>query len=88
MRPHLLVYVELDSDDEGDGPIIGDAHEEEDLDEADELQAHGRDIEMADMPDGDESRIVLHEDKKYYPTAIEVYGEEVRPYLCAPTLRR
>lgn len=39
--------------------------------------APGGDIEMADA-DGDDSRIVLHEDKKYYPTAIEVYGEGVR----------
>jgi len=38
---------------------------------------NGGDIEMADAED-DESRIVLHEDKKYYPTAIEVYGEGVR----------
>ena len=33
---------------------------------------------MADAGDaGDDSRIVLHEDKKYYPTALEVYGEGV-----------
>ena len=27
--------------------------------------------------EGDEMAIVLHEDKKYYPTAEEVYGPEV-----------
>ena len=30
----------------------------------------------ADEEEAD-TRVVLHEDKKYYPTAMEVYGEEV-----------
>ena len=32
---------------------------------------------MADDDGGDDGRIVLHEDKKYYSTALEVYGEDV-----------
>ena len=32
------------------------------------------DMEMGD--EGEDSRVVLHEDKKYYPTAMEVYGEQ------------
>lgn len=34
---------------------------------------------------GQEMAVVLHEDKKYYPTAEEVYGPEVeasQPYCC------
>ena len=35
-------------------------------------------MEMDDQVDADdmETAIVLHEDKKYYPTADEVYGKE------------
>ena len=35
-------------------------------------------MEVAEKGDeGEEMAIVLHEDKKYYPTAEEVYGPEV-----------
>lgn len=35
-------------------------------------------MEMDDQVDADnmETAVVLHEDKKYYPTADEVYGKE------------
>ncbi|XP_056608487.1 116 kDa U5 small nuclear ribonucleoprotein component [Triplophysa dalaica] len=59
-----------------------------DSDEDDEIEAEDRDAEEADEEDDDEDQaegdevgggmeVVLHEDKKYYPTAEEVYGPEV-----------
>ncbi|KAL1515598.1 hypothetical protein AB1Y20_002218 [Prymnesium parvum] len=69
---------DLDSEEE-DGPVIEEEEEEEDDDE-NETGAAGDTagyLEGAMEEDGNESRIVLHEDKKYYPTAMEVYGEDV-----------
>ena len=34
-------------------------------------------MEVVEREEGDEMAVVLHEDKKYYPTAEEVYGPEV-----------
>jgi U5 small nuclear ribonucleoprotein component len=34
-----------------------------------------------DADDAPEMQVVLHEDKKYYPTAQEVYGPEVEVIL-------
>lgn len=34
------------------------------------------DGQVEDVEDGMETAVVLHEDKKYYPTADEVYGKE------------
>lgn len=34
------------------------------------------DGQVDEMEDGMETAVVLHEDKKYYPTADEVYGKE------------
>ena len=34
-----------------------------------------------DTDDAPEMQVVLHEDKKYYPTAQEVYGPEVEVIL-------
>ncbi|KAM6399213.1 116 kDa U5 small nuclear ribonucleoprotein component [Rhynochetos jubatus] len=62
---------ELDSDDDDDE--LG--RESKDLDELED------DDDDDDMGDHDEDHpgmeVVLHEDKKYYPTAEEVYGPEV-----------
>ena len=72
---------ELDSDDDG-APVIedGDDDDEDDDDDAGYGDGGGDDadgdVDMAEQ-DGDDTRIMLHEDKKYYPTAIEVYGEGV-----------
>ena len=67
---------DLDSGEEDDdGPEIEDEDEDEDEDDVD-AGVTGGDAEMEDGDD-DDTRIVLHEDKKYYPTAIEVFGEEV-----------
>ena len=69
---------ELDSDEEEGGPVEDDEDDEESGDDEEEEAAGGGGQEDADMDDeGDEGRIVLHEDKKYYQTALEVYGEEV-----------
>ncbi|KAL6476761.1 hypothetical protein MHYP_G00152600 [Metynnis hypsauchen] len=59
-----------------------------DSDEDEDLDADERDADEADEEDDDEDQVegdedgggmevVLHEDKKYYPTAEEVYGPEV-----------
>ena len=67
---------EIDSDEDDDGaPEIEDGDED---DEEDEDEGGGGDAMDDEEPTGeDDMRVVLHEDKKYYPTAIEVYGEEV-----------
>uniref|UniRef100_A0AAQ5X5C1 116 kDa U5 small nuclear ribonucleoprotein component n=1 Tax=Amphiprion ocellaris TaxID=80972 RepID=A0AAQ5X5C1_AMPOC len=56
-------------------------------DDEDDLDADDRDVDEGDEDDDDEPadadddvpgmEVVLHEDKKYYPTAEEVYGPEV-----------
>ena len=66
-------------DDERAAPVIED---EEDEEEDEEQYATGgamlEGAEDAEMDEGDaDRRVVLHEDKKYYPTALEVYGEGV-----------
>ncbi|KAK5972838.1 hypothetical protein GCK32_004542 [Trichostrongylus colubriformis] len=64
---------ELGSDDEeneDDVPVAGDA--DEDAEEGDDQEEMEDDAE--EIP---QNQIVLHEDKKYYATALEVYGENV-----------
>ena len=39
------------------------------------------DMDPDDADDAPEMQVVLHEDKKYYPTAQEVYGPEVEVIL-------
>ncbi|XP_061702952.1 116 kDa U5 small nuclear ribonucleoprotein component [Syngnathoides biaculeatus] len=68
------------------GTYIGPALDSDDDDEND-LDAEDRDADEGDDDDDDEPadaeedvpgmEVVLHEDKKYYPTAEEVYGPEV-----------
>ncbi|XP_062989026.1 116 kDa U5 small nuclear ribonucleoprotein component [Elgaria multicarinata webbii] len=62
---------ELDSDDDDDetGRDSKDLDEDDDDDDDDEMGDHDEDHPGMD--------VVLHEDKKYYPTAEEVYGPEV-----------
>ncbi|KAK6050506.1 GTP-binding domain protein [Cooperia oncophora] len=64
---------ELGSDDEeneDDVPLAGDADEEaEEADDQEEMEDDAEEIPQ--------NQIVLHEDKKYYATALEVYGENV-----------
>uniref|UniRef100_A0A1B0D2X7 Uncharacterized protein n=1 Tax=Phlebotomus papatasi TaxID=29031 RepID=A0A1B0D2X7_PHLPP len=63
---------DLESDDEDDQSIYGQNEQQEEMD--DEA------IEEDEVEADDEKRsraIVLHEDKRYYPTALEVYGQDV-----------
>lgn len=71
---------DLDSDEDDEslngnlhGDYEGESDEEENLNE-DEERANQNNQQLAEY---DENRVVLHEDKKYYPTPEEVYGEDV-----------
>ncbi|KAI2666393.1 116 kDa U5 small nuclear ribonucleoprotein component [Labeo rohita] len=70
-----LVSMETDLYDEF-GNYIGP---ELDSDEDEEVDADDREADEADADEeeGGGMEVVLHEDKKYYPTAEEVYGPEV-----------
>ncbi|XP_078475454.1 116 kDa U5 small nuclear ribonucleoprotein component isoform X1 [Lampetra fluviatilis] len=61
---------ELDSDDEEDDEVERDDQARDEAEEDEEEAGDGE-----EEPVGME--VVLHEDKKYYPTAEEVYGPEV-----------
>ncbi|XP_046349989.1 116 kDa U5 small nuclear ribonucleoprotein component-like [Haliotis rufescens] len=62
---------ELDSDDDDDD-------EEDDRDDDEYMDRDDdEDMDHDDMDDQPEMAVVLHEDKKYYPTAEEVYGPDV-----------
>ncbi|XP_060572589.1 116 kDa U5 small nuclear ribonucleoprotein component-like [Ruditapes philippinarum] len=66
---------ELDSDDDDDSDDSGDQDDVEkypDYGGADDEEAMDQDDEEAS-----DMQVVLHEDKKYYPTPEEVYGPEV-----------
>jgi len=84
-EPDLDLYDEFgnycgpDLDDEDDDEAEGDVDDaDEPEDDAEDDDANEGDEGMMDVADdGDDTRVVLHEDKKYYPTAMEVYGEEV-----------
>ena len=69
---------EIDSDEDGDAPEIEDG-DDESGDEEERMEYDGEQPLLEDAAGGgeEEGRVVLHEDKKYYPTAMEVYGEEV-----------
>jgi U5 small nuclear ribonucleoprotein component len=74
---------ELESDEEEENMYASEMMGRRDLDEEDEEQNEEMDEDhnhMA-MALGDEvgptSAVVLHEDKKYYPTAEEIYGADV-----------
>ncbi|PVD31093.1 hypothetical protein C0Q70_10371 [Pomacea canaliculata] len=64
---------ELDSDDDN---FDDDDNQEEDAEyvERDDDEA---DMDQDDTDDVGDMQVVLHEDKKYYPTAEEVYGPDV-----------
>lgn len=69
------VGPELDSDEEDE-----DADEDQNREDAMAEYAGEDDDDDMDADDADdtaEMQVVLHEDKKYYPTAEEVYGPEV-----------
>ena len=61
---------ELESDEEDDDSV-DEPEAYEDVDDANEA------IDDDEDPNVESTAVVLHEDKKYYPTAMEVYGPEV-----------
>lgn len=63
---------ELDSDDE-------DLDDDDNQDDEEYVERDDEDVDMDqdDIDEQPEMQVVLHEDKKYYPTAEEVYGPEV-----------
>ncbi|TKR77311.1 hypothetical protein L596_018308 [Steinernema carpocapsae] len=65
---------ELDSDDSDDDdvPLPGAGRDEDEVEDEqdDEDEAMEEDVHP-------QNQVVLHEDKKYYPAAVEVYGEDV-----------
>ena len=77
---------ELESDDDSEDSQDGNDFDEQAMtngdregidDEADEMAL----AEIDDADGGPSTAIVLHEDKKYYPTASEVYGPEVETLI-------
>ena len=55
------------------------------------MKQEDEDMDQDDGDEGPEMQVVLHEDKKYYPTAEEVYGPEVevsgkKSIKCSPLL--
>uniref|UniRef100_A0A7S4BS45 Tr-type G domain-containing protein n=2 Tax=Chrysotila carterae TaxID=13221 RepID=A0A7S4BS45_CHRCT len=71
---------ELDSDEEEEGGREEFEDDDDDNDDEEEQEQEERGMLAngdAEMEEADDTRVVLHEDKKYYPTAMEVYGEEV-----------
>lgn len=62
---------ELESDEDDDDDSVD---EQEQQDDRDDHVDQGEDDEDVGV---DANAVVLHEDKKYYPTAMEVYGPEV-----------
>lgn len=64
---------DLESDEDDDQSLYGQPDQQDDLDLDD-----GMEEEAEQSEDPATSRaVVLHEDKRYYPSALEVYGEEV-----------
>lgn len=84
---HAIIFIDIDS---RFGNFIGEAHSDDegtqdgdagqnyvfDQDSEDEQQGqddHGMDVD----DDGPSNAVILHEDKQYYPTAQQVYGQDV-----------
>ncbi|KAH8381536.1 hypothetical protein KR093_007472 [Drosophila rubida] len=65
---------DLDSDEDDDQSIYGqpDVPDDQDEDGMDEDE-----VEPQDDEDKEVTAVVLHEDKRYYPSAVEVYGPDV-----------
>ncbi len=67
---------EEDQDDDRDDAVGGDAGDDPD-DDGDAAGENGALVEAGDGGEGASTAVVLHEDKKYYPSASEVFGPEV-----------
>ncbi|XP_035780282.1 116 kDa U5 small nuclear ribonucleoprotein component-like [Anopheles albimanus] len=66
---------DLESDEEDDQSVYGQADQQDDDEDEEPLEDDGPEPE--EEQDKRSKAIVLHEDKRYYPTSLEVYGEEV-----------
>uniref|UniRef100_A0A1Q3F5I6 116 kDa U5 small nuclear ribonucleoprotein component n=1 Tax=Culex tarsalis TaxID=7177 RepID=A0A1Q3F5I6_CULTA len=64
---------DLESDDDDDQSLYGQPDQQDDLDMDEAEEEAG---EREEDP-GSSRAIVLHEDKRYYPSALEVYGQDV-----------
>lgn len=64
-----------DSEDENEYGNAGD--EAEDRERSDEEMEEDKDETREQSDQGNSMAVVLHEDKRYYPSALEVYGPEV-----------
>ncbi|XP_055551768.1 116 kDa U5 small nuclear ribonucleoprotein component [Wyeomyia smithii] len=64
---------DLESDEDDDQSLYGQADQQDDLELEDGLE---EEAEHSEDPVSSRA-VVLHEDKRYYPSALEVYGEEV-----------
>ena len=73
---------ELESDDDSDASEEPNDFDDQSMPNGDRegMDDDADEMALAEIDDGDggqSTAIVLHEDKKYYPTASEVYGPEV-----------
>jgi len=59
------------------GNYIGPEIDSESDDSSEEEEQQDQDEEMEEDAEDQSQAIVLHEDKQYYPSALQVYGEEV-----------
>lgn len=64
-----------DSEDENEYGNVGD--DAEDRERSDEEMEEDKDESREQSEQGNSMAVVLHEDKRYYPSALEVYGPEV-----------
>lgn len=66
-----------DDDDDDELSLENDEDEDDDADDSDGSRMDAVDTAVGDGAGPSNQQIVLHEDKKYYPTADEVYGDGV-----------
>lgn len=64
-----------ESEDEAEYGNVGD--DAEDRERSDEEMEDDKDESRDNTEQGSSTAVVLHEDKRYYPSALEVYGPEV-----------
>ncbi|EDS36188.1 elongation factor 2 [Culex quinquefasciatus] len=68
---------DLESDDDDDQSLYGAPDQQDDLDMDDMAEEEAEREEGGADAGGSSRAIVLHEDKRYYPSALEVYGQDV-----------
>ncbi|XP_001861849.2 116 kDa U5 small nuclear ribonucleoprotein component [Culex quinquefasciatus] len=68
---------DLETDDDDDQSLYGAPDQQDDLDMDDMAEEEAEREEGGADAGGSSRAIVLHEDKRYYPSALEVYGQDV-----------